>query len=60
LPSFAAGPSRGEIGAQLYVSLNTVKTHTRELCRQLDITTRVDAAVRAEVLGLLERTESPG
>ena len=31
LRCLAAGLSRREIGAQLYISLNTVKTHTREL-----------------------------
>ena len=54
------GLSRREVGAQLYISLNTVKTHTRELCRKLDVTSRAEAVAHAEALGLLERTESPG
>lgn len=33
LQSLATGLSRREIGDQLYISLNTVKTHTRELYR---------------------------
>ena len=60
LQCLATGLSRREIGAQLYISLNTVKTHTRELYRKLDATSRVDAVARAEALGLVELTESPG
>jgi ATP/maltotriose-dependent transcriptional regulator MalT len=60
LRCLAAGLSRREIGAQLYISLNTVKTHTRELYRKLGVTSRADAVARAEALGLLDPTESPG
>lgn len=60
LRCIATGLSRRDIGAQLYISLNTVKTHTRELYRKLDATSRADAVARAEALGLLDRTESPG
>ena len=54
LRCLAAGLSRREIGAQLYISLNTVKTHTRELYRKLGATSRADAVARAEALGLLD------
>jgi LuxR family maltose regulon positive regulatory protein len=60
LRGLAAGLSRREIGAELYVSLNTVKTHTRELYRKLGATSRADAIARADTLGLLELSESPG
>jgi LuxR family maltose regulon positive regulatory protein len=60
LRGLESGLSRREIGAQLYISLNTVKTHTRELYRKLDATTRSEAIARAATLGLLETTESPG
>ncbi len=60
LRCLATGLSRREIGARLYISLNTVKTHTRELYRKLGAKSRADAVARAEVLGLLELTESPG
>ena len=60
LRGLAAGLSRREIGAQLYISLNTVKTHTSELYRKLDATTRSEAIDRAAALGLLEMNESPG
>jgi LuxR family maltose regulon positive regulatory protein len=52
--------SRREIGARLYISVNTVKTHTRELYRKLGATSRADAVARAEALGLLDPAESPG
>ncbi len=60
LQSLATGLSRREIGAELYISLNTVKTHTRELYRKLGATSRAEAVARAEALGLLEPTQSPG
>jgi LuxR family maltose regulon positive regulatory protein len=60
LRALAAGLSRREIGAQLYISLNTIKTHTRELYRKLGATSRADAIARAEVLGLLDTDQSPG
>ena len=60
LRCLATGLSRREIGARLYISLNTVKTHNRELYRKLGATSRAEAVARGEALGLLERTESPG
>jgi DNA-binding CsgD family transcriptional regulator len=42
-----------EIGEQLYVSLNTVKTHLKSLYRRLDVRSRDEAVVRARQLGLL-------
>jgi LuxR family maltose regulon positive regulatory protein len=53
-------PDASEIGATLYISLNTVKTHTRELYRKLGASSRTDAVAQAEAFGLLELTESPG
>ena len=60
LRCLATGLSRREIGAQLYISLNTVKTHTHEPYRKLGASSRADAVARAEALGLLDPTESPG
>jgi LuxR family transcriptional regulator, maltose regulon positive regulatory protein len=45
--------SQREIGTALYVSLNTVKTHTRGIFRKLDASNRGEAVTRARALGLL-------
>jgi LuxR family maltose regulon positive regulatory protein len=42
-----------EIGNQLYVSFNTVKTHIKSIFRKLGVTTRHDAVRRARDIGLL-------
>lgn len=44
--------SRREIGARLYVSLNTVKTHQRAVYRKLRVEHRSAAVSRARELGL--------
>ena len=45
--------SAREIGATLFVSVNTVRTHIRELYRKLDVNSRTEAVARAGTLGLL-------
>ncbi len=60
LRGLAAGLSRREIGAQLYISLNTVNGHTRELYRKLGAPSQTEAVARAEALGLLDPGQSPG
>lgn len=45
--------SRREIGARLYISLNTVKTHQRAVYRKLGVAHRGAAVSRARELGLL-------
>jgi LuxR family maltose regulon positive regulatory protein len=42
-----------EIAQQLYVSLNTLRTHARRVRRKLGATTRADAVAKARELGLL-------
>jgi LuxR family maltose regulon positive regulatory protein len=42
-----------EIGDQLYVSFNTVKSHIQSIFRKFDVSTRKDAIARARDLGLL-------
>jgi LuxR family maltose regulon positive regulatory protein len=42
-----------EIGRELYVSANTVKTHTRSIYRKLGVSSREEAIERARELGLL-------
>ncbi|MGH3032974.1 MAG: LuxR C-terminal-related transcriptional regulator [Gaiellaceae bacterium] len=45
--------SQREIGSSLYVSLNTVKTHTKSIFRKLGVSTREEAVARARDLGLI-------
>ena len=45
--------SAGEIGRELSVSLNTVRTHTRHIFAKLGVHRRTDAVTRARALGLL-------
>ena len=45
--------SQREIGAALYVSLNTVKTHTRGIYRKLGASTRSEAVARARARDLI-------
>jgi ATP/maltotriose-dependent transcriptional regulator MalT len=42
-----------EIGAELYLSINTVKGYTKSLYRKLGVATRADAVARARGLGLI-------
>ena len=44
-----------EIGNELYVSLNTIKTHTRNVYAKLRVSSRQQAVIRARELGLLGR-----
>jgi LuxR family maltose regulon positive regulatory protein len=50
LPTNLTGP---EIAAELYVSLNTVRTHMRHLYAKLGTHRRAEAVARARALGLL-------
>lgn len=42
-----------EIARELYVSLNTMRTHTKHIFSKLDVTSRPGAVRRAEMLGLI-------
>jgi LuxR family maltose regulon positive regulatory protein len=50
LPS---GLSQREIAAELYVSFNTIRTHTRVIFSKLGVTSRAEAVSRARALGLI-------
>jgi LuxR family maltose regulon positive regulatory protein len=48
------GPlSAREIGAEMYLSINTVKGYTKSLYRKLGVVTRADAVRRGQELGLI-------
>jgi ATP/maltotriose-dependent transcriptional regulator MalT len=59
LRCLAAGLAARDRRAAL-LSLNTVKTHTRELYRNLDVTSPADVVARPPALGLRDLSESPG
>jgi LuxR family maltose regulon positive regulatory protein len=50
LDSDLTGP---ELASQLFVSLNTLRTHTKRIFTKLDVNTRAAAVRRARELGLL-------
>ena len=45
--------SQREMAAELYVSFNTIRTHTRVIFGKLGVTSRAEAVARARELGLL-------
>jgi LuxR family maltose regulon positive regulatory protein len=49
----ASNLSQREIGSELYVSFNTVKSHTRSIFRKLGVGTRAEAVARGRELGYL-------
>lgn len=50
LPSYL---SRARIGQELFISTNTVKTHTSSIYRKLNVSSRSEAVARARELGLI-------
>ena len=53
LGELATGRQLREIARELHVSLNTVRTHTRNLYRKLDVASRAEAVETATRRGLL-------
>jgi ATP/maltotriose-dependent transcriptional regulator MalT len=49
----AAGMTNPQIAAQLVIGVGTVKTHTLNIYRKLEVANRTQAIVRAQELGLL-------
>jgi LuxR family maltose regulon positive regulatory protein len=49
----AAGLTDRQIAEELYLSINTVKWHNRQLYNKLDVHRRGQAVARAQELGLL-------
>ena len=59
LRMLATNLSAREIGAELFLSPNTIRSHTRAIYHKLGVSSRSDAVARADALGLLGQTESP-
>jgi LuxR family maltose regulon positive regulatory protein len=59
LRMLASDLSVRQIGEQLFLSPNTIRSHTRAIYRKLGVNSRSEAVARADVLGLLEQAESP-
>ena len=53
LQLLAQGLSNAEIGRQLFISLPTVKSHTRNIYGKLDVHSREQAVIQARALGIL-------
>ena len=45
--------SKAEIASEMFVSINTVKTHTKNIYRKLGVGTRTEAVRRARHLHLV-------
>nr|WP_244636890.1 LuxR C-terminal-related transcriptional regulator [Frigoribacterium sp. CFBP 13712] len=48
----ATGQTLGQIGSQLFISVNTVKSHVRSIYRKLQASSRREAMTRVRELGL--------
>ena len=57
LQLIAKGLTNQKIGARLYLSLNTVKAHTRNIYGKLGVNSRTQAVARAQSLGLLSSSK---
>ncbi len=51
--------STREISDRIFLSPNTVRSHTRAIYRKLGVNSRADAVARATALGLLGQAQSP-
>ena len=56
LQLIAEGLTNLEIATRLYISLNTVKVHTRNIYGKLGVNNRTQAGARAKALGILPST----
>jgi len=56
----AEGLTNPEIASRLYLSLNTIKVHSRNIYGKLGATNRTQAAAKARELGILQSPDSLG
>ena len=56
LQLIAEGLSNQEISSRLYLSLNTIKTHTRNIYGKLGVNNRTQAGARARAIGILSES----
>ncbi len=54
----AEGLSKREIGKELFVSFNTIHSHTRSIYQKLLVSTRQDAIARAQELGAIPTAQT--
>jgi DNA-binding NarL/FixJ family response regulator len=57
LAAMAHGLTTYQIGVQLFISENTVKTHIRHILEKLESANRTEAVSKAIQMGLIQRTE---
>jgi DNA-binding NarL/FixJ family response regulator len=58
LDCLAAGKTTNQIGAQLFISENTVKTHIRHILEKLEASNRTEAVSKAIQMGLIQKADS--
>ncbi len=57
LDCLAEGMTTNQIGTQLYISENTVKTHIRHILEKLDASNRTEAVSKAIQMGLIQKVD---
>ena len=56
----AEGLSKREIGKELFLSFNTIHSHTKSIYQKLRVSSRDEAIARARELGALSTAQTPG
>lgn len=57
LDCLAEGMTTNQIGSQLFISENTVKTHIRHILEKLDASNRTEAVSKAIQMGLIQKVD---
>ena len=56
----AEGLSKREVGKELFLSFNTIHSHTKSIYQKLRVSSREDAIARARELGALSNEQTLG